>query len=230
MSHFFTLVILPASTDINLTDNTPDPVAKLLQPYHNFECTGTDDQYVQTIIDTAEQKAAYEAENEERRKDKERTEFASFVDFMGDGWIGRAKVKFGKRPNLKGEHKYGYFTVDAKGEVMKCVNRTNPNSKWDWWCVGGRWDGMLSGDRQRSSNYPAPIDNEHTNVVPIASLPDDFSCFAIVTPEGEWIERGEMGWWACVADEKDAQVWKDTVRTVLEKYKDCIGVAVDCHI
>ena len=33
--------------------------------------------------------------------------------------------------------------VDASGEVIKIVDRTNPNKKWDWYQVGGRWTGYF---------------------------------------------------------------------------------------
>lgn len=76
---------------------------------------------------------------------------------------------------------------------------------------------------------PRPI-ADVGNISPVRELPDDFACFAIVTPEGEWIERGRMGWWACVSNEKDEDAWKHEIRAVLDKYSDCIAVGVDCHI
>jgi hypothetical protein len=68
------------------------------------------------------------------------------------------------------------------------------------------------------------------NAAPVSELPPDFSCFAILTPEGEWIERGSMGWWGCVSDEKDPDAWKGQVRVVLDRYRDSIAAGVDCHI
>lgn len=29
----------------------------------------------------------------------------------------------------------------------------NPNAKWDWWTVGGRWDGWLGGENERPSSW-----------------------------------------------------------------------------
>ncbi len=69
------------------------------------------------------------------------------------------------------------------------------------------------------------------NTAPVTQvLEKGFKPFAIVTPEGEWLEKGKMGWWACVSDEKDKSVWEEQVKTVLEKYKKYTAVLVDCHI
>src|SRR5690606_13347634 len=38
---------------------------------------------------------------------------------------------------------YGYLRLDESGKVTQLVERTNPNKKWDWWVIGGRWSGML---------------------------------------------------------------------------------------
>lgn len=46
-------------------------------------------------------------------------------------------------PNLTGAHKYGYSVFSHSGELLRAIDRTNPNGKWDWWEVGGRWNGFL---------------------------------------------------------------------------------------
>jgi hypothetical protein len=43
-----------------------------------------------------------------------------------------------------GTHKGGYVLVDGKGSVIRCVGRGNPNAKWDWWHLGGRYSGRLA--------------------------------------------------------------------------------------
>jgi hypothetical protein len=53
MSHFSVMVV----TD---TEPTEDTLAAVMQPYHEFECTGDDDQYVQDVDDTAELRQQYE--------------------------------------------------------------------------------------------------------------------------------------------------------------------------
>lgn len=58
-----------------------------------------------------------------------------------------------------------------------------------------------------------------------------FSTFAIVTPSGEWLEKGTMGWWGCSNEsDKDALLWTENYSKFLEKYKDCYITILDCHI
>ena len=41
------------------------------------------------------------------------------------------------------EHKYGYALV-KEGKLIQAISRTNPNAKWDWYTIGGRWSGFLT--------------------------------------------------------------------------------------
>lgn len=54
--------------------------------------------------------------------------------------------------------------------------------------------------------------------------------FAIVTPDGRWFEKGEMGWWAAVSNKKKQADWGQEVAALYQKYADHTAVAVDCHI
>ena len=57
------------------------------------------------------------------------------------------------------------------------------------------------------------------------------SSFAVITEDGKWYERGEMGWFGCVADEKDAAVWDSEFAKVLAGLSNDHWVTyVDCHI
>lgn len=105
-----------------------------LQPFHEFECTGTNDQYVQDVDVTDECR-----EN-------------------GLDWRGLEDKTVTSLDALdkEGAHKYGYALVDAAGNLVKAVNRTNPNKKWDWWVVGGRWSGFLKLKPGRSGAVGGP--------------------------------------------------------------------------
>ena len=35
------------------------------------------------------------------------------------------------------------YAVVQDGKLFKAVTRTNPNHKWDWWVIGGRWSDLL---------------------------------------------------------------------------------------
>ena len=52
-----------------------------------------------------------------------------------------------------------------------------------------------------------------------------------VLKDGEWFEKGKMGWWACVSDEKDQNVWnKEFSKLIEEAPDDTLFTLVDCHI
>jgi hypothetical protein len=121
VSHFSVLVVAQSPDEEELTS--------LLQPYHEFECTGIDDQYVQDIDLTEEVLA----------------QFADF-DRNDDEFISRVESYYGfpvKGDSSEEDEAYGYITLDEDGKLKSVVRRTNPNRKWDWWQVGGRWSGLL---------------------------------------------------------------------------------------
>jgi hypothetical protein len=54
--------------------------------------------------------------------------------------------------------------------------------------------------------------------------------FAVVQ-NGDWRERGRMGWFACVTDEKDPAGWGQRVREAPRRARpDTRVTVVDCHI
>jgi len=391
MSHFTVLVI-------------GDDVEGQLQPFHEFECTGEDDRFVQDIDETEEarekfaslKKRMYVDQNgkqfdayddrfyrdptpEEKKKigsmggtggghgmtwtskdwgdgcgyktkvhfmpegwkeiEEERCKYQTFAEFI-QGYYGHDPVPFGTKPDLSGKHKYGYVQLDRKGEVVKVINRTNPNKKWDWYKIGGRWNGFFHLKPEKDRNFAYMKADPHfsghvgkgdadqchkgdinfdfmrkhrgreakkeyneianlfggeipklelrwNDVLADKLIPDiedkrkkygaqpiikkmkvmykekekytkvqkDFivwgdlehyqmSCeeyvkqaedkqpvtFAVLK-DGEWFERGQMGWWACVSNEKENGVWeKEWNALVMELPDDTLVTVVDCHI
>jgi hypothetical protein len=130
VSHFIVTVRLPGSVE---ADEVESAIEKILAPYHEFECTGVVDEFVKSVDCTADVRA--ELAN---REDK--TE--SVAEWIEDnhGWKFVAE---GEQPDLEGRHKYGWFRVDSAGELVEAFDRTNPDKKWDWWVIGGRWSGYF---------------------------------------------------------------------------------------
>ena len=104
---------------------------------------------------------------------------------------------------------------DGTGKRMTTYN---PKSKWDWYAIGGRWSGKMS--------------KSGSDVVPVEDIKKDFVPFAIVDSSGVWHEKGNMGWFAIVVNEKDEEEWKKEVRKQIKLHLDekYISVLVDCHI
>jgi len=176
MSHFSVIVVTAEKP-------TDEILAAVLQPFHEFECTGDDDEFVQDVDKTEEALAEFEKATVTRLRDPSgalheifdlqgayKAEFAQPDRERGSGrklrvppgweevevaakdhetaakWIadyhGWSVLTIGNAPSET--HKYGRIEVDASGNVVRCIDRTNPNAKWDWWQVGGRYSGKFS--------------------------------------------------------------------------------------
>jgi hypothetical protein len=96
-------------------------------------------------------------------------DYQTLVEFI-KGYYGGGLVR-----DPEGSWRWGYWT--------------NPNAKWDWFTVGGRWEKEIilkNGDKVDS----APIEDIDPKFL------RNFVSHAIITLDGEWREYGEMGWFA----------------------------------
>jgi hypothetical protein len=108
---------------------------------------------------------------------------------------------------------------NEQGEPLSTHNR---NSKWDWWVIGGGWDGWING---LETGEQRVCDNVATTQLAIArkKIPH-----AIITPGGTWHERGQVGWWGALLTETDD--WDQQARDILSRYPDQRVVILDAHI
>ena len=100
----------------------------------------------------------------------------------------------------------------------------NPAGKWDWFSIGGRWNGWL---HDRDPKHASITDNLATIEQVIERK--KFS-FAIITPDGVWHEQGRMGWWGAVIDGKETADWHTEAEAILRNYADHSLVLVDAHV
>lgn len=439
MSHFAIAVV---------TDRLDEKeLAAKLQPFHEFECTGTNDQYVIDVDKTEDARAEYADYKTTKWRDSEgkihdpyddkyyrdptpeeqekigpmggtgggrgiswssrdwgdgkgyrakvkmkpeevgmeeveipATEIMSFAGFLAY-WHGMGDDRFVKSEDEIGsheQHKYGYVLLKPREgrrvqiednfedeykdfEVVRYVDRTNPNAKWDWWQIGGRYSGRFrvkqgAADTLATDNHGAfgvnpdkpkggldyvrigdidfdamieankiyhrnSIDSAIARVIDRqekkgittdretiladykvyceakAAIPSEtflayrnregdtdtdfrdwyvaqhgenedvnaydrtsytswlewelgtfksfnvedyltkiraFSAFAFLDLEGNWNEKGEMGWWGMVSDEKGDVDWEATfdafVADLVANHPDKYLAVVDCHI
>lgn len=115
-------------------------------------------------------------------------------------------------------HYYEDDMIDENGNLLSTYN---PNSKWDWYEIGGRWNDTLITLSCTKTNEDI-VDQIDWDKTPVP--------FAFITPDGKWHERGEMGWWAIVSNEKDNSEWEEEFRDAVKKYHDLTVTVVDCHI
>lgn len=114
---------------------------------------------------------------------------------------------------------YDEEMIDADGNLLSTYN---PNSKWDWYGVGGRWNGALITKAGNHLNRALvkDVDWSKTNIP-----------FAFVDNIGKWFEKGEMGWWGCVSNAKEEDAWNKEFKKFLDNLsEDTLVTIVDCHI
>src|SRR5260221_3650126 len=145
--------------------------------------------------------------------------------------------------------------VDKKG--LYKISTYNPQAKWDWWRVGGRWDGMVSNQPKASEggfNWSNAHEQLPGNVVLLKTIDHELTCHSIITPDGAWHECVavyQTDWqepfqaaynelteehravnqaaWRGENDRLEAE-WFAEKRDILAKYGHCLAVGVDYHM
>lgn len=115
MSHFTVLVI-------------GDDPEEQLAPFHEYECTGENDEYVQDIDQTEEVQAQIDSVG-----------LTQGLEYFG---LDDKVVSDASEVDIYSEHEYGYAIV-KDDKLIKAVRRTNPDARWDWYQLGGRWSGFF---------------------------------------------------------------------------------------
>ena len=251
MSHFVVAVL----------SHQPEDVEALLEPF----CECPDDAKYLEMCPADESidwlKSQYELKQ---------AEYATFEDFL--------------------QQEYGYEYCE---ELDEAGYMANPNARWDWWSIGGRWPGLLklksgcrgeygpnvSTDLQKDGRCdiaqikdvdfsPDPqmyaqavrfwevhvegsplAENETAKMFHSLFAPQyiidqyhdkeayarqvaGFDVWALVTPDGEWREKGQMGWFAVSDATHDSRVaFARTLQEALESADPNLYITiVDCHI
>jgi hypothetical protein len=111
----------------------------------------------------------------------------------------------------------------------------NQKSKWDWYTLGGRWSGMikLKNGAKGIKGEPGVFENEtgidQARKGDIENF-EELKTFAIIK-DGKWYERGKMGWWGIVRNEKDQKDWEEEFKIHLKNLPDDTLISIyDCHI
>lgn len=117
---------------------------------------------------------------------------------------------------------YDAEMIAPNGDLLSTYN---PNSQWDWYQIGGRWDRMLITTDGRQVNeckaYELDID---------MTWPEDHTVFAMVQ-DGEWKQKGKMGWFGFSRDEMDGDRWNKIVKETLRGLEPLTPITlVDAHI
>lgn len=162
--------------------------------------------------------------------------------------INYLEHEFPKKLNFSDEQLYKEAVKDYKsediGEEGEIYSTYNPESKWDWYVVGGRFAGLLKLKDEVKATPPnfsyGWNEGEKQKVMSenrsdIAKKGDvsninDIVCFALLK-DGIWFERGKMGWWALVTNEKNKDVWESEFKKLTNALpENTLITIVDCHI
>ena len=204
----------------------------------------------------------------EFQREKTREEILEYLKENGDS----------RTPDEYGDD-YGYV-YDEESDAYGYYS--NPDAKWDYFTIGGRWDGMLrikpkyrnNGDRLNSAplawvdtspdpetykraireweiiveNMPLAEGEERAVSLVGAKYYLDqyktkenyansmaaFSTYAFVTPDGEWFETGNMGWWGIDNSSYESRkTYASTFVQTIEELRDDPNIWItilDCHI
>ena len=122
--------------------------------------------------------------------------------------------------------------ADVAGRVRELMGpyfaaEGDARAKCDGYVIGGRYDGQLFGaeaeygltPEEFRKRYGLDVVKSEQNVRAASEVPEGLVPYAVVTPEGGWLDRGRKG----------AAAWAAEVRGLLRRYADCLVVAVDCH-
>jgi hypothetical protein len=98
----------------------------------------------------------------------------------------------------------------------------NQNAQWDFWEVGGRWYGAWNARNDRNV-FPG-------NAAFASELLDSDEPVAFIL-NGEWHQRGDVGWFGQVdKHSKDKASWQEEWHGALRENADSLVVFCDLHI
>lgn len=291
MSHFTLLVI----------GNKGESLEELLRPWQE---SSKDRKYLVFKDIEDEERRRYETEELECFIDPEGKPHCMFdrrfrnpkYDFKGDQYLCPQGWLQGKRPFKSVYSNFETFMKEFCGSNERDLEKgrygywENPNAKWDWWALGGRWPGQLvlkqgaegtrgekdwtvekehedqrrvdsclAGDLdfeamakvreeechrwydEYEATAKAKPEEERWAAMEIAKRPDDtresyvsrgrlFGTFAVLK-DGQWYEKGKMGWWGAVHEEKNEEQWRLEFNALIKGLPaDKQLSVVDCHI
>jgi len=91
------------------------------------------------------------------------------------------------------------------------------------------------GGETRPFHLYCPVEGQIRPVKDILEMWDgaeegSFSCFAFVTPNGDWLGKGDMGMFGFACGTMNTKEWWKRCKEIFEKFSDHIAISVDCHI
>lgn len=220
MSHFLVMVLVPEDCEC-----IHDKVDELLAPYSQYYEVAPYKEYCRCFHDLYEQCKLQMGYEEKINALKQINGTSSWSLQKSEDIRIRLKYQFQK---LLSQHPF-YPNADPHCEVCRgkgeYFTTRNQQGYFDYYTIGGRWDGWIYDGPDCKAQEKC---DKSINVRPLKEIPFDDDYYipnTVVTPDGEWTSAGIYMWTRVPEDE-----WTETTRHILSLYKNCIAVAVDCHI
>lgn len=219
MSHFCVYVFHDKNTSIN-TLLAPYDENLVVEPYVEY----TKEEAIAKVREEIEEfKNGDYAEYLKNPEEYEKKYNRSRIEYM--------KNEFPKKINWTDDQCYDdikkdYYSdmIDKDGNLLSVYN---PKSKWDWYEVGGRWDGGIP----MKTNIKLEIKSCNECKVSQIDMDKISPPYAYIDTNGNWYERGKMGWFGISTNDKDEKSWDDEFKKFIKNQKkSTILTLVDCHI
>ena len=187
--------------------------------------------------------------------DVEKREFTydKHIDRYESGEIVPILVQDAFKDKTEFAEEYFGYTIDEHGRYGHWYN---PDAKWDWWVLGGRWRRMLTLKKGVKPEWPDAGENgvfgeagntkipKGETCVDVARFKDidfaksfgkteRFSTYSVLDERGDWHEAGSMGWFGIsnASEEEEDEFHREFVKDHLEGTDpETIIAIVDCHI
>lgn len=242
MSHFTVVVALPAGTEdveaalekvlAPYNENTEVPryvqytkeqaVAKEREEIIQYRDHGFYAEYIKDPVAYAAQKV-----NHASHLQYLSTEFPEKLKYLDDNdWLYQKAIRWAEEGDL-----------DDDGNITSTYN---PKSKWDWWAIGGRWSRTVFNATSLGMKKDEFFGGEYedfaedgVDIVRVADLNKEslVTPYAFVDLEGNWNEKGEMGWFGMSSGDMPQEEWDATyLRFVDSLDPETVLVLVDAHI
>jgi len=151
-------------------------IEEAMLPFHEYESTAYEE-YVEEVDILEEVKNTVK----ENPNDTIKELIESYYGFP----VVRGNIN---KKYKTGKYKYGYVLIDKEGKVVKAVQRTNPNSHWDGWEVGGRFSNQLitKSNVKTNSALKQDLDFEKMGLVEKQKAEYYYDSVAYLYPKMDW--------------------------------------------